>query len=398
MANTFQPPYLSFRYRPTAAAGAGSSSSGNLSPPKTQKEGAALLGYCSIRITVCEYKANAKKTEANCEALKSQGPKGKEEEEVKEIALWFGHGTANAEASSGAVQKPQAQNIAAHMTNKLDIVYGADVKEVGTGATRRSQITQRAQTTRIILYEVVDAGSRWIPQQALTAATWKYEKLSAVAKASRKKLHVIRGQVFMTNFVVLHVRIEDANDSTAAAPNSEPKFFSNTTIVLENDATAGTGKGTPLAALDLLVTPQAVSVVDYDVSEFDRIKVTMKDELGNIVRPPAQGDGFKQLLVFENQIIDSQAEVNLMQKNMVLKGLRVLKGEKLVKASRLVNSLGDFKTVDVQKLERSGFDPDYSFFYVGANEIVAGKELLQVYVELRNEFNVKVKLAAMASF
>jgi hypothetical protein len=49
-------------------------------------------------------------------------------------------------------------------------------------------------------------------------------------------------------------------------------------------------------------------------------------------------------------------------------------------------------------LDRLGFDPNFSFFYVGANEIVAGKELLQVFVELRNEYNVRVTLAALASF
>lgn len=138
--------------------------------------------------------------------------------------------------------------------------------------------------------------------------------------------------------------------------------------------------------------------MDYDVSEFDQIRVTMRDKLGNIVRPSTQDGGFKQMLVFENQIIDSQAVVDLRRKNVVLRGLRVLKGEKLVKASRVVNSLGSSVAVAGHKFNRSGFDPGYSFFFVSTNEIVAGKEQLQVFVELRNEFNVRVQLAALASF
>ena len=87
--------------------------------------------------------------------------------------------------------------------------------------------------------------------------------------------------------------------------------------------------------------------MDYDTSEFDFIKVTIKDELGNIIRPPAEGGGFRQLLVLEDQIIDSQAEVDLRQKNMVLRGLGVLKDEELVKAARVVNTLGDSVSVDL---------------------------------------------------
>ena len=111
-----------------------------------------------------------------------------------------------------------------------------------------------AKTTRIICYEVVEANRRWISPQPLMAV-WK---LPAVATGSPKKRGVSRGQVFMKNFVVFYLQIEDANDSAAAALNSEPKFFSNTTITLENDATTRAGKDTPGAALDLLVTPQAV--------------------------------------------------------------------------------------------------------------------------------------------
>ena len=83
------------------------------------------------------------------------------------------------------------------------------------------------------------------------------------------------------------------------------------------------------------------------------------------------------MLVYDTQRINARPIADLSRKAFILEGLAITNDSQFVEQSKIINTLGQsitIKIADDKDASLARVDPDNSFFSIGRDQVIAGKE------------------------